>query len=385
MPPPPTTTFLRAPRRSRTGLASLLRCGLASALLCWLVPGVAAGKTSLDLGAHGQVRHVAGPAVDDPATGEDESALPARNELLLRRLRLGASLRQGDLRAKVLFGLDRGKPRLLTGSLRWRLDKRLDLELGQHKRLLGQGYLDSSRHQRLPERAELYDDFGGNRDIGLSARFRPMRRFELRLAVWNGAGANVVGNDTGRPWVEGRATLWLGRRFSTEDATIGRRPGLMLGVAAVQGHASAVRSGKSGLLTRADSHVGASSFVALRAFRVLAQVEVLYSQDDPIDARADQSTTLDVASVSSLGVVAQLAFQPVPTWELAARYAFQDPNRDDPDQLGNTIEFGVGWRPDRDDDRKLQLAVQREHDGRPNGQSYDRWRVMTQLQWSLSK
>ncbi|MEY3014444.1 MAG: hypothetical protein RIT45_3179 [Pseudomonadota bacterium] len=357
---------------------------LAAVLVGLAVPhSAAADKPDVRLDVHGQVRHIVAGAVDDPATGDDESALPTRNELLLRRLRLGAKAKRGDVRARLLFAVDRGKPRLLTGTLRWKLRRGLDLELGQHKRLLSQGYLDSSKHQRLPERAELHDDFGGNRDIGLSLRIRPTRRLDLRLAVWNGAGANVVGNDTGRLWVEGRGTLRLGSRFSTEDARIGKRFAALLGLAGVSGRKSAVRSDKNGLLTRADDHLGASAFLALRWRRVEARFEVLWSSDTPVDARNDTSTAFGLTATSQLGAVAQIAWQPFATVELVARYAHHDVDRDDPDRWGRVLEAGVGWRPDKDDARKLQVAVQQEQDGRKGGQTYDRLRLLTQLQWSF--
>lgn len=342
-----------------------------------------AASSPVELGLHGQARHIVGPAADDPATGEDEGALPARNELQLRRLRLGAKARRGPLRARLLLAVDRGKARLLTGTLRWRLRDGLDLEVGQHKRLLSQGYLDSSSHQRMPERAELYDAFAGERDIGASLRLRPHRRLDLRLAVWNGAGPNVVGNDTGRLWVEGRIDLGLGARFDLEDPQIGRRLAARVGVAAVSGRRSAVRSDKTGVLTRADAHLGASGHVALRWQRIELRGEVLWQRDEPIDARTAPTTALALSDVPQLGLVAQLAWQPLPELEVAARFARHEADRHDADRWTQWLELGVGWRPGRDDDRKLQLAVQRERDGRSGGQTYDRLRVVTQLQWRL--
>ncbi len=377
----------RAPRPCRRAAAATLR-PFGALLTCLLATVVAApggakpAQTSLSL--MGQLRHQAEPAVDDPATSADEGAGPDRHDFTLRRLRLGGAARKGDVSAKVLVALDRGKVRLLTGAATLRLPSKVRLTVGQTKRLLSQAYLDGSAHQRLIERAALSDSFGGERDIGAVVSWRSDdKRVEARLAVWNGAGPNVAGNTVGLPWFEGRIDAQIGARVDVEDPEIRDDLGLRLGAAASWGRLAAERSDASGLVTRYDNQIAASATAALRAAGVELRVEALTRRDAPVDAREAASGPLEVATVQQVGVWGQLAWQVAKRWQLAARVEHHVRDLDNDDRWGRRIDAGVSWRPERDDDLKLQLGWQRRDEGRGGGTSMVTQRLQLQLQWRL--
>ena len=157
----PSTFASRRPafvgRGWRPEALAFVATATATAAACLIAPQASAKPTETSLSLMGQLRHQAEPAVDDPATAVDEGAEPDRHDFTLRRLRLGGSARKGDVSAKALIALDRGKVRLLTGAVKLRLHPHLRLTIGQTKRLLSQAYLDGSAHQRLIERAALAD------------------------------------------------------------------------------------------------------------------------------------------------------------------------------------------------------------------------------------
>lgn len=380
--PSPLDLPASAPRRRPLPTArwALLACVAAS--LVGRPGGAEPVETSLSL--MGQVRHLAEPAVDDPATGDDESLQSDRHDFTLRRLRIGAGARKGEIAAKALVALDRGKVRLLTGAVTLRLPSKIRLTVGQTKRLLAQAYLDGAAHQRLIERAALSDSFGGERDLGAVASWRGLgKRLEVRLAVWNGAGPNVAGNSVGMPWFEGRIDGQIGARVDVEEPEIGKALGLRLGAAASWGRLAAERSDSNGLVTRYDNQVAASATAAVRWAGLELRVEGLSRSDAPVDARTNASGPLPVATVQQLGVWGQLAWQMARHWQLAARVEHHVRDLDKDDRWGRRVDAGVSWRPDRDDDLKVQLGWQRRDEGRSGGTSLVTQRLQLQLQWRM--
>lgn len=344
-------------------------------------PTHATAGEAIKLDVQGQIRHELSLRADDPATGEDESAQATGNAIVVQRMNLGARAKHDGWRGRLLFAVGRGKTRLLTGQVGRKLGDHFAVTVGQTKRLLSAAYRDSSRHQRLPERVSLADGFDGERDIGVVVRFRPIgKRLDIHVAAWNGAGANVVGNETGRPMLEARIDGQIVGSVDPEAAKIGNRFGMRAGVAGVVGQRSAVRSGSKGALTLVDDHVGFSAECAVRLARVEARFEALWLRDAPVDARSDQRTPLPVSRNDQLGLWAQLAWQPTRRWEFVARWARHDKNRDDSDRDENVVEAGASFRPDGDDDVKLQLAWRQERDLRPASVVYVRNSVTTQLQ-----
>ncbi len=341
-------------------------------------------KTRLRVGMQGQLRFRAGPAADDPATGVDEGQEPAVQEIVLQRLRLRVRARHEDYVAKMTFAVDRGKPRLLTGSLRRDLGRHLHVEVGQTKRLLAQAYIDGSAHQRLIERPRLTESFAGERDIGTVLTLQSAdRRMQAHIAAWNGAGPNVVGNRTGAILGEVRLDLQLFDRLDLEQPTIGKRLAVRLGVAGAAGRRAAERSDNNGLLTRYDETLAASGALAVRFARVEWRTEALWTSAAPVDARTVRATPLDLSTVAHLGLYSQLAVQPAKRWQLAVRGERHHRDRDDPSAVDDILDVGITYRPKSDDRRKLQIGWQHRWLGRPLDAVRIEDRFEMQLQWML--
>ena len=332
----------------------------------------------------GQLRFRAGPAADDPATGVDEGQEPAVQEIVLQRLLLRVQAERGEFAGKLIFAADRGRPRLLTGSLLRELGRHVSVEVGQIKRRLGQSFIDSSAHQRLIERPRLAEAFAGERDIGtLLSVYSADRRMVAEIAAWNGGGPNVIGNRTGSILGEVRLDLQLFDELDVEQATIGKRLAVRLGVAGAAGRRAAERSDNVGLLTRYDETLAASGTVAVRFARVEWRTEALWSRAAPVDARSVRTSALDVPTVAQVGVWSQMAVQPARRWQVALRGERHYRDGDDPSAIDDVLDVGIAYRPKSDDRRKLQAGWQHRWLGRPLDAHLIEDRFELQLQWML--
>ncbi|MBI4512297.1 MAG: hypothetical protein HY698_21875 [Deltaproteobacteria bacterium] len=122
----------------------------------------------------------------------------------LRRARLGwdGKVYSPKLGYRIVVDFGQGTTQLLDYYLDGELGSGFTLRGGQFKVPFSYSFLVSGDALSFPERSVATEEFRYDRDLGLMLSWaNPCRRFEAGVAVFNGAGKNVKGNDNIDPLV----------------------------------------------------------------------------------------------------------------------------------------------------------------------------------------
>lgn len=245
----------------------------------------------------------------------------------VRRARIDGRWQSGDWRFVSKLAVEEGKSRLLNAYAQYATSRRLQLRVGQFKRVVNFDYLGSSSAARIYERSIIGNKVDATRDIGVCLRSQWLKRkLDARLTLTNGNGAGTEGNDNRDLRYELRIDGHLGRRVRHESRKIGRAPRAMFGfgVGQVRFDENATNGAGESMWTRAQR----TTFNAIGIFQVWRhelRIEYTRRQHDALDPVTGTNAPADeVASVARDGGYAQWAWRlPIkPKINVSARAQF---------------------------------------------------------------
>ena len=139
------------------------------------------------------------------------------------------------LEYRFLTELASANVQLLDAFVQGELHAMVSLRAGQFKNPFSRSWLNLDNELSFVERSVATEEFRYDRDLGIMAILHPHERIGVDLAVLNGAGPNVAGNDNIDPLLVARVDgTVLGETWRPEEGDFDNTPSpaLMVGVAA---------------------------------------------------------------------------------------------------------------------------------------------------------
>jgi phosphate-selective porin OprO and OprP len=248
--------------------------------------------------------------------------------------------------------------------------KTFQLKAGQHKVPFGRQELTSSGSQQFVDRALVTNRFARGRDIGFQLWGTPAGgKLDWRVGIFNGNGRTVSRNDNDKYQLNARLTFqpFGDVKYSEGDFESTTTPLFAIAAEYESNERPAAAAGSTPAHNAEREIVGGDVVFKLKGFSFFTAYH---------DSSNDRDNNL--SDFDDGGFVAQAGYFVIPQkFELAARWAEIDPNkdRDDDEQEERGIALGYFWNKHA---HKLQ-ADYRQLENKATGVTNDEFRLQYQI------